>query len=66
MFDAVLTRLYKKLPEVRGRLYTQPSRKIGISQFDIINPDSTALPTNWALGTAKHSRHLSGDRRASW
>jgi hypothetical protein len=22
MFDAVLTRLYKKLPEVRGRLYT--------------------------------------------
>ncbi|MBS0529950.1 MAG: patatin-like phospholipase family protein [Proteobacteria bacterium] len=35
----LLTRLYKSLPSVRGRTYVQPSRKIGVGQFDITNPD---------------------------
>jgi hypothetical protein len=34
----LLTRLYKNLPSVPGRLYTQPSRRIELSQFDITNP----------------------------
>jgi hypothetical protein len=35
----LLTRLYKNLPDVAGRTYVQPSRKINLSQFDITNPD---------------------------
>jgi hypothetical protein len=35
----LLTRLYKNLPSVPGRMYTQPSRRIELSQFDITNPD---------------------------
>jgi predicted acylesterase/phospholipase RssA len=34
----LLTRLYRNLPEVAGRTYVQPSRKIDLSQFDITNP----------------------------
>ena len=34
----LLTRLYNNLPSVPGRLYTQPSRRIELSQFDITNP----------------------------
>ena len=34
----LLTRVYKQIPSVPGRTYTQPSEKIGISQFDITNP----------------------------
>jgi hypothetical protein len=35
----LLTRRYDNLPSVPGRLYTQPSRRIELSQFDITNPD---------------------------
>ncbi|MEA2836067.1 MAG: hypothetical protein QOD89_617 [Bradyrhizobium sp.] len=35
----LLTRLYKDVPDVAGRAYVQPSRKIDLSQFDITNPD---------------------------
>jgi hypothetical protein len=35
----LLTRLYKNMPEIAGRTYVQPSRKIDLSQFDITNPD---------------------------
>ncbi|MDQ8728835.1 patatin-like phospholipase family protein [Bradyrhizobium sp. LHD-71] len=35
----LLTRVYKQIPRVAGRTYTQPSRKIGVGQFDITNPD---------------------------
>jgi predicted patatin/cPLA2 family phospholipase len=35
----LLTRLYKDKPEIAGRTYVQPSRKIELSQFDITNPD---------------------------
>jgi hypothetical protein len=35
----LLTRLYKDKPEVAGRTYVQPSRRIELSQFDITNPD---------------------------
>jgi hypothetical protein len=35
----MLTRLYRNVPEVAGRTYVQPSRKIDLSQFDITNPD---------------------------
>jgi predicted acylesterase/phospholipase RssA len=34
----LLTRLYKDVPSVPGRIYTHPSRKIELSQFDIRNP----------------------------
>jgi hypothetical protein len=35
----LLTRVYKNLPSVPGRTYTQPSRRIELSQFDITDPD---------------------------
>jgi predicted acylesterase/phospholipase RssA len=35
----LLTRVYKKIPAIAGRTYTQPSEKIGVGQFDITNPD---------------------------
>lgn len=35
----LLTRRYKKLPEIKGRTYVQPSEPIPISQFDITNAD---------------------------
>jgi hypothetical protein len=34
----LLTRLYRNMPDVAGRTYVQPSRKIDLSQFDITNP----------------------------
>ncbi len=34
----LLTRVYKRIPMVTGRTYTQPSEKIGVGQFDITNP----------------------------
>jgi hypothetical protein len=35
----LLTRRYKKIPEIAGRTYVQPSEPIPISQFDITNAD---------------------------
>jgi hypothetical protein len=35
----LLTRLYRNVPEVRGRTYVQPSQKLPVKQFDITNPD---------------------------
>jgi hypothetical protein len=35
----LLTRLYKDVPSGPGRVCTQPSRRIELSQFDIRNPD---------------------------
>jgi hypothetical protein len=35
----LLTRLYRKIPDVAGRTYVQPSRRIDLSQFDITDPD---------------------------
>ena len=35
----LLTRRYTNLPNIANRTYVQPSQKIGISQFDITNPD---------------------------
>jgi hypothetical protein len=34
----LLTRVYKQIPSIPGRTYTQPSAKIEVSQFDITNP----------------------------
>ena len=34
----LLTRVYDDLPKVPGRRYVQPSRKIGVSQFDVTDP----------------------------
>ena len=34
----LLTRVYKRIPAIAGRTYTQPSEKIAVSQFDITNP----------------------------
>lgn len=35
----LLTRVYKKIPEIRGRTYVQPSEPIPIKQFDIRNAE---------------------------
>lgn len=35
----LLTRVYQTIPQVNGRIYVQPSQKIGVGQFDIRNPD---------------------------
>lgn len=34
----LLTRIYEKIPSVKGRTYVQPSLKIAVSQFDVTNP----------------------------
>src|SRR5260370_18582888 len=44
----LLTRLYKNMPDVAGRTYMQPSRKINLSQFDITNP--AGIPAASELG----------------
>jgi hypothetical protein len=44
----LLTRLYKNVPDVAGRTYVQPSRKIDLSQFDITDPDG--IRTAYELG----------------
>lgn len=35
----LLTRQYRKVPQIRGRHYVQPSEPIPVKQFDIRNPD---------------------------
>jgi predicted patatin/cPLA2 family phospholipase len=35
----LLTRLYKNIPQVSGRTYVQPSRRMDVKQFDLRNPD---------------------------
>lgn len=35
----LLTRVYKRIPTIDGRTYTQPSAKIAVGQFDVTNPD---------------------------
>jgi predicted patatin/cPLA2 family phospholipase len=35
----LLTRLYKNMPQVKGRTYVQPSRRMDVKQFDLRNPD---------------------------
>ncbi len=34
----LLTRVYRKIPAVKGRTYVQPSQTIAVSQFDVTNP----------------------------
>ena len=50
----LLTRVYRNIPTVRGRTYVQPSRKIGIGQFDITNPQGIrdAFELGFKDGTA--------------
>jgi predicted acylesterase/phospholipase RssA len=35
----LLTRLYKNIPQLPGRTYIQPSRRMDVKQFDLRNPD---------------------------
>jgi hypothetical protein len=35
----LLTRRYRRLPEIAGRTYVQPSGRIDVKQFDLTNPD---------------------------
>jgi hypothetical protein len=35
----LLTRLYKNIPQLPGRTYIQPSRRLDVKQFDLRNPD---------------------------
>lgn len=44
----LLTRVYRNIPNVSGRTYTQPSRRMELSQFDITDPD--AIRAAYELG----------------
>jgi predicted patatin/cPLA2 family phospholipase len=44
----LLTRRYRNVPQIPGRTYVQPSEKIGLSQFDITNPEG--IRTAYELG----------------
>ena len=46
----LLTWIYRRLPEVSGRTYVQPSRRISVKQFDLTNPDS--IRAAYELGLA--------------
>jgi hypothetical protein len=46
----LLTRVYRRLPEIPGRTYVQPSRRIGVKQFDLTNPDG--IRAAYELGLA--------------
>jgi len=46
----LLTRVYDRLPQVKGRTYVQPSRKISVKQFDVRNPDG--IRAAYELGLA--------------
>lgn len=35
----LLTRVYRRVPEIAGRTYVQPSQPISVRQFDLTNPD---------------------------
>jgi len=35
----LLTRRYRRLPDISGRTYVEPSQPMRIKQFDITNPD---------------------------
>jgi len=35
----LLTRVYRRIPEIAGRIYVQPSRPIRVKQFDLTNPE---------------------------
>jgi predicted acylesterase/phospholipase RssA len=49
----LLTRRYKKIPEVPGRTYVQPSEPIPIKQFDIRNADGFRLAYELGLKDGK-------------
>ncbi len=44
----LVTRRYARLPEVPGRTYVQPSRRIAVGQFDVTRP--AAIEETYALG----------------
>ena len=44
----LLTRVYDRLPQINGRTYVQPSRRIAVKQFDVRNPDG--IRTAYELG----------------
>jgi predicted acylesterase/phospholipase RssA len=46
----LLTRTYRRLPEVAGRTYVQPSRRIDVKQFDLRNP--AGIRAAYELGLA--------------
>jgi hypothetical protein len=46
----LLTRLYRGVPQIAGRTYVQPSRHIGVRQFDLTNPGG--IRQAYALGLA--------------
>lgn len=46
----LLTRNYRRLPAIAGRTYVQPSRRIGVKQFDLRNP--AGIRAAYELGLA--------------
>jgi hypothetical protein len=55
----LLTRRYRRLPEIPGRTYVQPSRRIAVKQFDLTNP--AGIRAAYELGLAdgaEFARHI--------
>jgi hypothetical protein len=50
----LLTRRYRKVPEVSGRTYVQPSAQLTVKQFDVTNPDGMRFA--YRLGLADGER----------
>jgi pimeloyl-ACP methyl ester carboxylesterase len=50
----LLTRRYRNVPEIKGRIYAQPSQKLPVKQFDITNPDGIRFA--YELGRADGAR----------
>lgn len=50
----LLTRRYRNVPEIAGRVYVQPSQKLPVKQFDVTNPDGIRFA--YELGRADGAR----------
>jgi predicted patatin/cPLA2 family phospholipase len=60
----LLTRLYKNIPQVKGRTYVQPSRRMRVKQFDLRNP--AGIRDAYELGLkdgAAFAAQMTDDRR---
>lgn len=57
----LLTRVYRNIPSVKGRTYVQPSQKIGVSQFDVTNPQG--IRDAFELGLKDGTRFATSLRR---
>ena len=60
----LLSRPYKKLPQMRNRIYVQPSRKVEIDSWDYTSPDK--VQKTFELGQQDGNRFLQGLNKLSF